>query len=127
MCSEDFVLETPSLGLTARDRKEAEQQLALFFHVFPDYRVTLEGLATGEGVVTCWGRARMSWRGPFAEHAPSGRTAELPFVSIFPCEGGSLRGERFFFDLASLCEQIGLPLAAVKRAVGASRAQEESA
>ena len=119
----DFVLETPCMGLASRDRKEAEQQLALFFHVFPDYRVNLDGMAAGEGVVACWGRARLSWRGAFAGLAPTGRSAELPFVSIFPGAHGMLRGERFFFDLASLCEQTGLPLEAVR---GAARAREGS-
>ena len=127
LASEDFVVETVSLGLASRDRKEAEQQLAFLFHVFPDYQVSLEGMASGDGVVAAWGRARLSWRGPFAGHAPTGRTAELPFVSVFPCAGGTLRGERFFFDLASLCEQIGLPIAAAQRAAGGLRALEGSA
>jgi hypothetical protein len=124
VCSEDFALETPCLGLASRDRKEAEQQLALFFHLFPDYRVSLEGMAAGEGVVACWGRAHLTWQGAFAGLAPTGRSAELPFVSIFPGGSGVLRGERFFFDLASLCEQTGLPLEAAR---GAARAREGSA
>jgi hypothetical protein len=124
VCSEDFVLETPCLGLASRDRKEAEQQLALFFHLFPDYRVSLEGMAAGDGVVACWGRAQLTWRGAFAGLAPTGRSADLPFVSIFPGAHGQLRGERFFFDLASLCEQTGLPLEAAR---GAARAREGSA
>jgi ketosteroid isomerase-like protein len=122
LCSEDFVLETVSMGLATRDRKQAEQQLALFFAAFPDYRVTLEGLATGVGHVTAWGRAHLSWRGPFAGRAPSGRSASLPFVSVFGAAGGRLRSERFFFDLASLCDQIGLPLEAAREAAAALRA-----
>jgi hypothetical protein len=127
LCSDDFVLETPSLGTTARGRKQAERQLGLFFAAFPDYRVELDGLATGPDTVACWGTARMSWRGPFGPHAPSGRAAALPFTSVFPCAGGSLRGERFLFDLASLCEQIGLPLDAARATLAAVRAAEELA
>jgi hypothetical protein len=121
LCSEDFVLETPSLGLATRDRKEAEQQLALFFTAFPDYRVTLEGLAAGAGAVVAWGRARLTWRGPFAGLEPSGRRAELPFASVFPAAGGQLRGERFLFDLASLCEQLELPLADLRERLAGLR------
>jgi hypothetical protein len=127
LCSEDFALETVSMGISARNRKQAEQQLQLFFTAFPDYRVALEGMATGPDAVACWGTARLSWRGAFGPHAPTGRTAELPFFSVFPCAGGSLRGERFFFDLASLCEQIGLPLEAAQQTLGALRAVEEPA
>ncbi|HME68674.1 MAG TPA: nuclear transport factor 2 family protein [Myxococcota bacterium] len=54
VCSEDFVLETVPLGVATRDRKSAERQLAVFFAAFPDYTVTLEGVATGDGVVTGW-------------------------------------------------------------------------
>jgi hypothetical protein len=113
-CSEDFVLETVAMEIEARGRAEVEAQLEMFFTAFPDYGVTLDGLATGDGAVTCWGRARMTWRGEFFGHAPTGRTAELPFFCVFPSSGGVLRGERFFFDLASLCDQIGLPLAVVR-------------
>src|SRR5262249_47454611 len=43
LCTEDFALETVSFGVEARDRKEAELQLAAFFRAFPDYRVALDG------------------------------------------------------------------------------------
>jgi hypothetical protein len=124
-CGEDFVLETVPLGIATRDRKQAEQQLGLFFASFPDYRVRLEGLASGEGAVASWGRAQLTWLGPFAGHAPSGRAAELPIFCVFAHAGGQLRGERFFFDLASLCEQIGLPLEAARDAAAAIRRASE--
>ena len=109
LCTEDFALATVSFGVEARDRKEAEVQLAAFFHAFPDYRVELEGIATAEGVATAWGRARVTFAGEFAGRAPTHRRAELPIFCVFDFAGGSLRRERFFFDAATLCEQIGLP------------------
>src|SRR2546427_313451 len=45
LCSPDFCLETVCLGLATADREEAAQQLALFFTAFPDYGVTLHGIA----------------------------------------------------------------------------------
>lgn len=119
VCSEDFALETVSMGLVTRDRKEAEQQLALFFTAFPDYAVTLDGVATGSGAVASWGRARLTWRGPLVGLEPSGRSADLPFAAIFPTAGGQLRGERFLFDLATLCDQIGLPVDALRERLAA--------
>ena len=111
LCSEDFVLDTVAFGIASADRKEAEQQLGVFFRAFPDYAVTLDGFATAEGVVTSWGRARMRFAGELLGHAPTGRTAELPIFCLFEIANGSLRKERFFFDAATLCEQIGLPVA----------------
>jgi predicted ester cyclase len=124
VCSEDFRLETVAMGIEARGREEVEGQLETFFTAFPDYGVDLEGIATAAGVVTCWGRARMTWRGPFLGHAPSGKRADLPIFCVFPCADGKLRGERFFFDLASLCDQIDLPLAAVRQALDVLRGSE---
>lgn len=108
LCSEEFRLTTVSFGVEARDRKAAEGQLALFFAAFPDYRVTLEGFATGAGVVACWGHARVTFRGAFLGHSPTGRSAELPIFCVFDGANGQLTRERFFFDRAELCEQIGL-------------------
>jgi hypothetical protein len=127
VCSEDFALETVAMGLRTRDRKQAERQLGLFFAAFPDYAVTVDGLTAGDGNVACWGQARMTWRGAFGPHAPTGRSVELPFVSLFPFANGALSGERFFFDLASLCDGIGLPLEAAQETLAALRALEETA
>lgn len=113
LCHETFRLDTVSLGVVAHDRKQAEQQLGLFFRAFPDYGVTLEGFASGAGTTTAWGTAQMSFGGDFLGVAPTGRSATLPFFSVFTHGLGGLTGERFFFDKASLCEQIGLPLEAL--------------
>jgi hypothetical protein len=112
VCSEDFRLDTVSLGVAARDKKEAELQLDLFFAAFPDYHVTLDGVSSGDDAVTAWGTAHLTLAGSFLGLGPTGRTASVPFVSIFPFANGQLRGERFFFDAATLCAQLGLSLAA---------------
>lgn len=124
LTTEDFVLETVPFGIASRDRKEAEQQLGLFFHAFPDYGVTIEGFATAEGVATCWGRARMTFAGALLGQTPTGRTADLPIFCVFEFANGSLRKERFFFDTATLCEQIGLPVAELTDALRALRTVE---
>jgi len=117
LCSDDFVLETPAFGTRAASRAEAAAQLAVFFRAFPDYGVELEGFAEGEGVVATWGRARMSFRGELLGYPPTGKTADLPVFCLMGCAGGALRSERFFFDRAELCEQIGLPAAALGEAL----------
>jgi predicted ester cyclase len=110
-CGPDFRLETVSMGVTGHGREEVAQQLAVFFAAFPDYGVTMDGMAAEGSSVTCWGDARMTFAGPLLGHAPTGRTARLPYVCVFGCADGVIRSERFFFDLATLCEQIGLPMA----------------
>ena len=108
VCAPGFVLDTPAFGTRSRDRAETAAQLHVFFAAFPDYRVAVDGLLADDGRVACWGTATMTLRGPLLDIAPTGRTARVPFVSVFTAAGGLLTGERFYFDLATLCAQLGL-------------------
>jgi len=113
VCDAGFSIDTVAFGIRSRDREETRGQLGAFFAAFPDYRVTLEGFATSTGIVTCWGRVRLTFGGDFLSHRATGRTAELPIFCVFEVGGGMLASERFFFDLAAFCEQIGVPVAAL--------------
>lgn len=127
VCSPDFVLDTPSMGAIARGRDEADAQLQLFFSVFSDYTFTTDGIAAEGDSVACWGRVRMTFAGPFLGLAPTGKTAELPAVSVFRSAGGAIAGERFFFDLATLCEQIGVRVDDMNAQLAAIRPAEVAA
>lgn len=118
ICSDDFVLDTPAFGTTARGKEEARAQLGLFFTAFPDYRVELEGIAADGRSVACWGTAHLTFAGPLLELRPTGRTATLPFASIFACDPSAVRAERFHVDLATLCAQIGVPLPEMTAVLG---------
>lgn len=124
MCSEDFSIDTVAFGIASRDRKETEQHLALFFQSFPDYAVTLEGFANGPGHVACWGRVQMSFAGDLLGLRATGKRAELPVVCLMATSDGVLRSERFFFDLAALCEQIDVPVATLSAKLRPLRAME---
>jgi predicted ester cyclase len=127
VCSPDFVLDTPSLGAIARGTDEARAQLGLFFGVFPDYAFAIGGIAAEAGSVACWGRVRMTFAGDLLGLAPTGRTAELPAVSVFSCAGGAIGGERFYLDLAALCAQIGVPVEDMSATLGLVRMAEAEA
>ena len=61
---------------------------------------------------------------PFPRLGRTSRAApEVPAVSVFDFEDGLVRRERFYFDLASLCEQIEAPVEKVS-AVRAGLRQE---
>jgi len=126
VCSEGFRLEAVSLGLESKDRKETEQMLHAFFGAFPDYAVTLDAMAVGDGTIAAWGRARMSFRGAWLGLEPTGRTAELPVFCVMGVDGGQLTSERFFFDRAELCAQTALPLAKLETTLAALRAQDRA-
>jgi len=108
VCADDFVLDAPAFGTRSQGKAEAAAQLRMFFAAFPDYGVTLDGSVAGDDTVACWGTATMTLGGTFLDIAPTGRTARIPFVSVFTGAGGRLTSERFCFDLAALCTQLGV-------------------
>ena len=67
--------------------------------------------------VGCWGTVRMTMRGDLLTIPATGRTATLPFFSAFAIAETLLLEERFFFDLATLCDQLGIALPAVREAL----------
>lgn len=108
VCDDDFVLETIPFGTRSRGKAETAEQLGMFFAAFPDYRVSLEGSVCGEQHLACWGEAEMTLAAPIFGMPATGSTARVPFCCVFTFRDALLAGERFFFDLASLCDQLGL-------------------
>ncbi|MBW2373536.1 MAG: nuclear transport factor 2 family protein [Deltaproteobacteria bacterium] len=125
ICHPDFSIETLAFGTTSRGRDDTANQLALFFSVFPDYRAETEGLLSGDEGVAWWGRIALTFAGPLLGRAPTGRRATIPAFSIFDFRDGLLARERFFFDLGMLCDDIGVPLAEMSRALEGLRAAAE--
>src|SRR3954463_4651789 len=63
-CTPDFTIETVPFGTVARGADEVAYDLAVFFHLFPDYGFLCEGPAeAADGTVAVWGRACMTWSG----------------------------------------------------------------
>ena len=104
-------LETMPLGLRSdgRDAVRAayEQQ---FFTAFPDLAPEDEGVAFGDDVVVVWGTLRGTSRGEWLGVPPGGGSFEVSFANVVPFREGLMAGETIYFDLATLCEQAGLPL-----------------
>jgi steroid delta-isomerase-like uncharacterized protein len=117
LCTPEFGIETIPFGTASRDRDETARQLALFFSAFPDYRAETEGQADSGASVAWWGKVTLSFRGAFLGVAPTGRTASLPAFSVFDFRDGLLARERFFFDLAMLCDAIGVPVGRLSAAL----------
>ncbi|HEX5114637.1 MAG TPA: ester cyclase [Pseudonocardiaceae bacterium] len=112
---EDMLLESPAFGTEARGPAENETTLTRFFESFPDYEVTLDGHASNDDVLACWGTARMTMTGDRFGVTPNGRRAELPVFLRFTFADDLIAGERFCFDLSELCAQSGVSTDAVRR------------
>jgi len=123
----DMLLETPAFGTKACGLAENELILKKFFAPFPDYHVALQGHAANADTLICWGTARMTMTGDRFGVTPTGRRAEFPVFIQFVFEDDLIAGERFFFDLATLCAQSGVSTDAVRRKLFESTTQQVAA
>jgi steroid delta-isomerase-like uncharacterized protein len=113
----DCFLETMPLGLRSegRDAVRAAYEMQ-FFTSFPDLAPEDEGMAVGDDVIAVWGTLRGTSRGHWLGIPPGGGTFAVPFANVVPFEGGLMSGEQIYFDLATLCEQAGIPLEEIRAA-----------
>jgi steroid delta-isomerase-like uncharacterized protein len=122
---EDCYLDTVALGLRSEGRAAARTAYEAYYTAFPDLTPEDEGFAFSEDTVVSWGTLRGTSGGLWLGVPPSGRPFAVRFVNVAPLRDNLMAGESIHFDLATLCEQAGLPLDAVRaaaraRAVGGS-------
>lgn len=113
----DMLLESPAFGTKARGLAENEKALTRFFATFPDYHVVLQGHASNDDTLVCWGTVHMTMTGDRFGVIPNGRRAELPVFIQLAFKDDLIAGERFFFDLSALCAQSGVSTDAVRQKV----------
>jgi steroid delta-isomerase-like uncharacterized protein len=122
---EDCFLETVPLGLRSEGGNAARAAYVGYFTAFPDLSPDDRGLAFGDDVLVAWGTLRGTSGGDWLGVPPSGGSFEVPFTNVAPFRDGLMAGESIYFDLATLCEQAGLPLDEI-RAAARARAAEAS-
>ena len=120
--SEDCYLETIALGSRSDGREAARAAYVAYFTAFPDLAPDDEGFAFGEDVLVSWGHLHGTSLGEWLGVAPGGGAFRVPFTNVTTFAGEHMRGESIYFDLATLCEQAGVPLEAIRAAAAARRA-----
>lgn len=116
---ENSFLDTVALGLRSVGRPAVRAAYEAYFTAFPDLSPDDEGYAFGENAVVTWGTLRGTSGGIWLGIPPSGGTFAVRFVNVAPCKDGLMAGESIYFDLATLCEQAGLPLNEIRAAAKA--------
>ena len=117
--TEDCYLETVPLHSRSEGREAARAAYVGYFTAFPDLAPDDEGAAFGDDVLVTWGHLRGTSGGPWLGVPPSGGTFAVPFTNVTTFADGRMAGESIYFDLATLCEQAGLPLDEVRAAARA--------
>lgn len=120
--TDDCYLETVALGLRSEGRNAARAAYVGYFTAFPDLAPHDEGLAAGDDVLVVWGVLRGTSAGDWLGVRPSGRPFAVRFTNVSTFRDGRMAGESIYFDLATLCEQAGLPLNDVRAAAKARAA-----
>lgn len=122
---DDCFLETHPLGLRSEGKATVRTAYEGYFTAFPDLKPDDEGVAYGDDVMVVWGTLRGTSGGDWVGVPPSGRPFAVPFANVTPFRDRLMEGESIYFDLATLCEQAGLPIDEV-RAGAKARAQAQS-
>lgn len=120
--AEHCYLATVPLGLRSEGREAARAAYVAYFTAFPDLTPDDEDVAFGEDVLVTWGHLAGTSQGDWLGVAPSGGRFRVPFTNVTTFADGHMAGESIYFDLASLCEQAGLPLEEIRAAAKARAA-----
>jgi predicted ester cyclase len=117
--AEHCYLETVALGLRSEGRDAARAAYVGYFTAFSDLAPDDEGVAFGDDVMITWGHLAGTSGGDWLGVAPSGGTFRVPFTNVTTFVDGRMVGESIYFDLATLCEQAGVPLDQIRAAAKA--------
>jgi steroid delta-isomerase-like uncharacterized protein len=113
---EDCYLETVPLNLRIEGRTAVRTAYEGYFTPFPDLAPDDEGVAFGDDVMVTWGTLRGTSKGDWLGVPASGRAFALQFVNVAHFRAGRMAGESIYFDLATLCDQSGLPIDKIRTA-----------
>jgi steroid delta-isomerase-like uncharacterized protein len=97
---------------------EVREYFAETRRAFPDQRNELLAMHHADDAVLVEAVIRGTHRGPLRALPPTGRSFELPILSVFAFEGEDLVCERVYFDQSTVLRQLGVardPLSLVGR------------
>ena len=103
-------------GRVAKGQAAARVAYVAYFTAFPDLAPDDLGMAFGDDAMASWGFLRGTSGGDWLGVPPSGGSFEVPFTNVATFADELMLGESIYFDLATLCEQTGISLDAVRRA-----------
>jgi steroid delta-isomerase-like uncharacterized protein len=114
---DDCYYQNVALGFRIEGREQVAAYYERTWHALPDGRVTIEGEAFDDDVAVHWGTFRSAFRGELLGAAATERRVEFPIVSVLTFRDGRIRSESLLFDLATMCDQIGVTIETARLAV----------
>ena len=112
--TDDGYYENVPLGVRFQGRDAVAMQYGGSFAAMPNSAAAIDGEVLEDNRLVHWGTFRATLSGEFIGQPPTGRAITLPFIAIIEFADGKMRGERLYYDLATLCDQAGISLSAVQ-------------
>ena len=106
LCTDDCFYESVALGARVEGRDALRAFYTDLFEQLPDYFGRFDGVAYGEDTAVTWGH--------FGGTSRDGRSVEVPVTFVCTLRDGRLAGDVGYFDAATLAEQAGLALGALR-------------
>jgi steroid delta-isomerase-like uncharacterized protein len=113
-CTDDSIYENVPQGLEVKGKEALAQFYGGFFAAFPDYAGDFDGEAYGDETAVVWGRMSGTSAGEFMGVEAKGQAFDVPVCFVITFSDGLISSDRGFFDLATLCGQLGVPIDAVR-------------
>lgn len=111
LCTEECRYQTVGLGAPIEGKVALRAFYAALFEALPDYTGEFEGTALGPESAVVWGHFAGTTTGRFMGiEIEAGRRIEVPATFVCEFRAGLVDADRAFFDLATLSEQLGVPL-----------------
>ena len=115
-CHDDCSYESVGLGPAIEGKDALREFYSALFSALPDYRGEFAGRAHGEDSAVVWGHFSGTVKGDFGGLPATGRRIDVPVAFVCGFRDGKLVSDVGYFDVATLCEQAGLPLDALRPA-----------
>lgn len=117
LCADESFYESVPLGARIEGKEALRGFYSALFAALPDYFGEFDGTAYSEDSAVVWGRFGGTLSGEFmGVEVKVGRRIEIPVTFVCTFRDGLLVGDRGYFDAATLAEQVGVPLEAVRAA-----------
>jgi steroid delta-isomerase-like uncharacterized protein len=112
--AEDGYYESVGLGGRIQGKAALRAFYASLFDALPDYAGRFDGASFGDDTAVVWGRfgGTLSGRLMGLDVEP-GRRIDVPVSFVCAYKDGLLLSDTGYFDVATLCAQAGVPLAAL--------------
>ena len=115
-CTDDCFYESVAFGGRVQGKEALRAFYTGLFEALPDYRAEFDGFAFGELTAVAWGRFGGTVEGEFMGAPATGHRISVPVTFVCTFRDGRISGDTGYFDLATLCEQAGVPMETLRPA-----------